>query len=187
MLIDGRAHIFGDNVSVDYIISAKYLSKAATIAELIPWAFENVQLDFHAKVLPGDIVVAGHNFGSGSSRGHAVELLKEMRISCVVAKSFGRNFFRNAVNLGLPPVELDWLQIEEGDNLSLDLGCGLLKNRSQGRVDNFKRLPREMTDILDAGGLIPYFIAHKCLPGCEKLVCEGSRSSLRGGSLDCHE
>jgi 3-isopropylmalate/(R)-2-methylmalate dehydratase small subunit len=168
MMICGRAHIVGDNISADHIISAKHFTKAATIAELKPWAFESLQPDFYTRVMPGDIVVAGHNFGSGSSREHAVQLLKEMRIGCVVARSFGRNFFRNSVNLGLPPIELDWRLIKEGDNLSIDLDSGILTNHNRNLVGRFNGLPRPMTAILAAGGLLRYFMTHKCLPGTEQ-------------------
>ncbi|MDR3563936.1 MAG: 3-isopropylmalate dehydratase [Negativicutes bacterium] len=165
MIFHGKAHVFGDNISADYIISAKYLGKTAKISDLIPYVFEDIQPDFFERVIAGDIIVAGDNFGAGSSREHAAQLLKVLNVGCVVARSFGRNFFRNAANHGLPLVEMDWNGIEQGDSLSIDLNLGVINNETRSQLSNFKSLPPIMAVILRAGGLIPYFKMNKTLPG----------------------
>ena len=160
-MLQGRVHILGDNISADYIISAKHLSKVSGIDELIPYVLEDVTSDFYKRIQPNDIILAGENFGSGSSREHAALVIKQMKISCVVAKSFGRNFYRNGINLGLPLIEAKWKDINDLDILKIDMQGGQLFNLRQNTSIPFNPLPAIMEEILKAGGMIPYFQTHK--------------------------
>ncbi|UCE92464.1 MAG: 3-isopropylmalate dehydratase small subunit [Methanobacteriota archaeon] len=150
----GRAWTFGDNVDTDQIIPAEYLvtMDRATLAK---HAFAKVRPDFAERVAAGDVVVAGRNFGCGSSREHAPRALQGAGVSCVVAKSFARIFFRNAINIGLPVVEAD-IEVSEGDEVSVDLKSGTLVNESSGKKLEFRGYPPFVMMLVDKGGLIPY-------------------------------
>jgi 3-isopropylmalate/(R)-2-methylmalate dehydratase small subunit len=152
--IKGKVWKFGDNVDTDAIIPGKYLVINQS-KELAKHAFENVRLDFATRVKKGDIIVGGENFGSGSSREHAPLALKE-NISVIIAKSFARIFFRNAINIGLPVLECDTTEIDEGDILEVDLNKGIVFNKTKNRAYDVSPLPMFVRRIIESGGLVNY-------------------------------
>ncbi len=156
MILKGRAHVFGDDINTDYIISGKYKFKTLDMKELALHLMEDIDPDFHKKVRPGDFIVAGRNFGCGSSREQAPLVIKAAGISAVLAASFARIFFRNAINKGLPVVECDTSAIRTGDELEVDLERGLVRNLTTGGQVEMKPLPGVMMDILKEGGLTEY-------------------------------
>lgn len=160
MILRGRAHVFGDDVNTDYIISGKYKFKTLDMKELATHLMEDIDPEFHSKVRPGDFIVAGRNFGCGSSREQAPLVIKAAGISAVLATSFARIFFRNAINKGLPVVECDTSGISPGDELEVDLEKGLVRNLSTGKEIGIKPLPGVMMDILKEGGLTEYLKRH---------------------------
>lgn len=152
--LTGKAWVFGDNVDTDQIIPAEYLVTMDN-SELASHAFENAMPDFARKVRAGDIVVAGRNFGCGSSREHAPRALLGAGVSCVVAESFARIFFRNAINLGLPVIEAK-LAASRGDTVRVDLEKGVVENSTKGKKVDFAGYPPFIMMLIDKGGLIPY-------------------------------
>lgn len=150
----GMAWAFGDNVDTDQIIPAEYLVTMDKSA-LAKHAFEKVRPEFSGGVKPGDIVVAGRNFGCGSSREHAPRALIGAGVSCVVGRSFARIFFRNAINIGLPVVEAD-LDASTGDIVSVDLEKGVVRNETRGTSAEFKGYPPFVMMLMEKGGLVPY-------------------------------
>ncbi|MGQ9557790.1 MAG: 3-isopropylmalate dehydratase small subunit [Desulfurispora sp.] len=157
MILKGRAHKFGNDVNTDYIISGKYKFKTLDMNELAKHVMEDLDPEFYSKIAPGDFIVAGSNFGCGSSREQAPLAIKHASISAVLAKSFARIFYRNAINTGLPVVECDTDQIQPGDQLELDLAGGVLRNLSRGLDIPVKPLPPVMLKILSDGGLALHF------------------------------
>jgi 3-isopropylmalate/(R)-2-methylmalate dehydratase small subunit len=153
-LMKGRAWVLGDNVDTDQIIPAEYLVTMDD-NELAPHAFENAIPTFAKHVRPGDIVVAGRNFGCGSSREHAPRALMGAGVSCVIAESFARIFFRNSINLGLPVIEAK-LPARNGDIIEVDLKNGVAANRSTGVETTFKGYPPFVMMLIEKGGLVPY-------------------------------
>ena len=151
----GRVWTFGDDISTDHMISAKYLgtTDSKMFAE---HAFEAVDPTWAKKVQPGDLIVGGDNFGCGSSREQAPIGLRMLGVSAILANSFARIFFRNAINLGFPVVECPGLRmkVNEGDVIELDMASGEVRLPS-GEVMKFKPLPPNMLEILEAGGLVP--------------------------------
>src|SRR5512136_1311751 len=131
----GRAWVFGDNVDTDQIIPAEYLVTMDN-SELAEHAFEKADPGFSRAVKPGDVIVAGRNFGCGSSREHAPRALMGAGVSCVVAKSFARIFYRNAINIGLPVVEAD-IRVERGDEVVIDLVRGVVRDEKSGVETTF--------------------------------------------------
>jgi 3-isopropylmalate/(R)-2-methylmalate dehydratase small subunit len=152
--IKGKVWKFGDNVDTDAIIPGKYLVINQP-KELAKHAFENMRPEFAARVKKGDIIVGGENFGSGSSREHAPLALKE-NISVIIAKSFARIFFRNAINIGLPVLECDTTEIDEGDILEVDLNKGIVFNKTKNRAYDVSPLPMFVRRIIESGGLVNY-------------------------------
>lgn len=152
MTIKGKAICYGDNVDTDVIIPARYLNTSDP-KELASHCMEDIDADFLKKIQPGFILAAGSNFGCGSSREHAPIAIKHAGIACVVAKSFARIFYRNAVNTGLPIVETGAL-IETGDELEIDLSAGVLINLTKGTEAPFPPFPEFLQKIIDAGGLL---------------------------------
>jgi len=150
----GRAWVFGDNVDTDQIIPAEYLVTMDN-SELAKHAFENALPRFARDVSPGDIIVAGRNFGCGSSREHAPRALMGAGVSCVVAKSYARIFFRNAINIGLPAVEAE-LNASVGDVIQVDLNKGEAKNKNTNQLVNFSAYPPFVMMLMGKGGLVPY-------------------------------
>ena len=156
MIIKGKAHIFGEDINTDDIIAAKYLI-TTDAKELGSHCMENIAPDFASKVKPGDIIVAGKNFGCGSSREHAPLALKGCGIAAVVAPSFAGIFFRNAINIGLPFLELDDTeQIKDGDELEIDLSKGTIKDATSGKIFQTQAFPEFLQKIVEEGGLINY-------------------------------
>jgi 3-isopropylmalate dehydratase small subunit len=152
----GRAWRFEDDVDTDAIIPGKYLNLTSR-SELGDHCMENVLPGFKTKVKIGDILVAGENFGCGSSREHAPIAIKACGISCVIAASISRLFYRNAISSGLPVFTIDDTNgINDGDNLEVDGMSGIVKNVNSGKEYSIAHLPAFMMDILAGGGLIPY-------------------------------
>ncbi|KUK35906.1 MAG: 3-isopropylmalate/(R)-2-methylmalate dehydratase small subunit [Clostridia bacterium] len=157
MELRGRAHCFGNDVNTDYIISGKYKFKTLDMKELAQHVMEDLDPDFARKVQPGDFVVAGRNFGCGSSREQAPLALLNAGVGAVLAQSFARIFYRNAINTGLPVVVCDTSSIRSGDELVVNLETGVLKNLTQGTETPIKPLPPFMLKILADGGLVEHF------------------------------
>nr|WP_204616041.1 3-isopropylmalate dehydratase small subunit [Desulforadius tongensis] len=158
MNLSGKAHKFTqDDINTDYIISGKYKFKTLDMKELAKHVMEDLDPDFYSKITSGDFIVAGRNFGCGSSREQAPLAIKNAGISAVLAKSFARIFYRNAINTGLPVVECDTDQINPGDRLEIDLRAGIVKNITRGIEIKAKPLPPVMIKILNDGGLAAHF------------------------------
>lgn len=155
-MLRGKVFRFGDDISTDLLIPGRYMYLRSHLEELAKHACEDVDPEFVSKVRPGDFVVAGRNFGLGSSREHAAIVLKMNGVGAVVAKSFARIFFRNAINIGLPVIITDTDGIKNGDELEIDLSAGTLRDFTCDKYLTFGKLPAAMLKILDAGGLIPY-------------------------------
>lgn len=155
-IISGKAFKYGDDVNTDVIFPGKYTYTVTDPKEMAKHAFEDLDSEFTSKVEFGDIIVAGKNFGCGSSREQAATCLVECGIGAVIAKSIARIYFRNAINCGLAvvvcPEAVD--AINDGDRVEVDLGTGIIRTSSGGH--NFAPLPSEVQGILDAGGLIPF-------------------------------
>jgi 3-isopropylmalate/(R)-2-methylmalate dehydratase small subunit len=158
-LIRGRAHVYGDHIDTDAIIAGKY-TKTLEAARLAAHVLEDLDPGFARRVRPGDILAAGRNFGCGSSREQAPLALKTAGVAAVLARSFARIFFRNAINIGLPAIELPEAVIDPGDELEIDLAAGRVANLTRGRVYRAPALPPIMAAILAAGGLAAYLRAH---------------------------
>ena len=148
---------YGDHVDTDVIIPARYLN-IADFEELAEHAMEDIDLNFAPNVQKGDIIVAGRNFGCGSSREHAPMVLKVKGVQCIIADSFARIFYRNAINIGLPALEIgkEVEKIGAGDELEVNLTKGEIKIVNKGLVINTKPLPEFVQKIADCGGLINY-------------------------------
>jgi len=165
MSSQGRAWKFGDDINTDYIIAGKYKLSITDIEELSKHAMEAIMPNFSKKVKKGDFIVAGRNFGCGSSREQAPLVLKHLGISAIIAQSFARIFYRNAINIGLPVAECkDAKDIQLGDILEVDLQKGYVKNLSRGKIYRVKPLPSELWEILSEGGLVNYVKKHGRLP-----------------------
>lgn len=157
MYFQGKAHKFGSDINTDYIISGKYKFKTLDMVELASHLLEDLDPEFSRKIKPGDFIVAGTNFGCGSSREQAPLVVKQAGIDAVLAKSFARIFYRNAINTGLPVLECDTGQIDSGDDLEVDLAAGIINNKTRGVSIPIKPLPRVMVKILNDGGLAAHF------------------------------
>lgn len=153
----GKVWKFKDNIDTDLIIPARYLNTHDP-AELAKHVMEDADHTFAGKVKPGDIIVAGENFGCGSSREHAPIAIKAAGVSAVVARSFARIFYRNAINIGLPILENKFApdQIHEGDEIDIDLSSGEIKDIKTGKSYKSEPFPQFMQDLIKAGGLINY-------------------------------
>lgn len=161
MIFKGRVWKFGDNIDTDAIIPARYLNTSDP-AELAKHCMEDADPAFMSKMKPGDIIVGGENFGCGSSREHAPIAIKAAGISCVVAKSFARIFYRNSFNMGLPIFESGELAdaIAEGDEIEIDSATGVITLSGSGRTFNISPIPPFMEKLIAAGGLMKH-IARK--------------------------
>lgn len=155
----GKAHVYGDNIDTDRIIPGKY-TKTLDMSQLAAHVLEDLDPDFRNRVQRGDILVAGENFGAGSSREQAPIAIKAAGVSVVVARSFARIFFRNAINIGLPVVEVADHNIEQGQDVDVDLANGTVTNLATGDTFTATTMPQVMIDILDAGGLVNYLQQH---------------------------
>lgn len=155
-MLRGRAFKFGDGISTDLIISGRFYHLRSNLPELAKHVLEDASPNFASSVRPGDFIVAGRNFGQGSSREHAPLVIRMSVVSAVLAKSVARIFFRNAINIGLPVIICDTDEINDGDELEADLPAGVVKNLSSGQNLTFTRIPEFMLGILKEGGLVPY-------------------------------
>lgn len=153
----GKAHKFGDDINTDLIIPARYLNTTDP-AELASHCMEDADPEFTRKISPGDLIVAGRNFGCGSSREHAPLAIKAAGLSCVIAESFARIFFRNAINIGLPIFECPEAarEINEGDEVEVDMAAGTIRNLTTGKSYSVPPWPEELQAIIRAGGLMNY-------------------------------
>lgn len=156
MIIKGRVHKFGDDVNTDDIIAAKYLN-VFDEKELASHCMETISPDFVKNARPGDIIVAGRNFGCGSSREHAPLAIKGCRISAVIAESFAAIFFRNAINIGLPFLECKAAkEIDGADEIELDLSKGVIRNLTKNKQYTTQAFPEFLQEIVTAGGLMKW-------------------------------
>jgi len=161
MIIKGKVHKFGDDINTDDIIAAKYLVSTDS-KELGSHCMETIKPDFAKKVMPGDIIVGGKNFGCGSSREHAPLAIKGCGVSAVIARSFAGIFFRNAINIGLPFLELDNLQqISDGDEVEIDLSTGTIKNLTNNQVFKTTAFPEFLQEVVACGGLMGWVKSKK--------------------------
>ncbi|OUQ51169.1 3-isopropylmalate dehydratase small subunit [Lachnoclostridium sp. An118] len=157
MKAEGRVFKYGDNVDTDVIIPARYLNSFDP-QELASHAMADIDPEFVNKVQPGDLIVANKNFGCGSSREHAPLCLKTAGVSCVIAETFARIFYRNAINIGLPIIECPEAarNIEDGDQVEVDFDSGMIYNRTKGIQFQGQPFPEFMQKIIAAGGLVNY-------------------------------
>ena len=157
MKLTGKVWRYGDNIDTDVILPARYLN-TSNPQELAVHCMEDIDKSFVSQVKEGDIMVGGSNFGCGSSREHAPVAIKANGITCVIATNFARIFYRNAINIGLPLLEIgeDSAKIKAGDILSVDLQNGEITNTTSGEKINSQPLPGFIQDIAQAGGLINY-------------------------------
>ncbi len=161
MSITGKSVKLGDNINTDFIISGRYKFAITDMQELAKHIMEDIDPNFAQKIIPGKtIIVAGNNFGLGSSREQAPLVIKEAGIVAVLSPQFARIFFRNSFNIGLPLIETDTSLIEEADWLQIDLAKGLVKNLTKGIDLEIKPLPKFMQDLLSEGGIINYYKKH---------------------------
>ena len=160
MILKGKTHKFGDDINTDYIISGRYKFSTLDMKELAKHVMEDLDPDFYKKIEPGDFIVGGKNFGCGSSREQAPLAIKNAGIAAVIARSFARIFYRNAINTGLPVIECDTGSIESGDLLEVDLKAGQIYNRTRDKRYKVKPLPGIMLRILNDGGLAQHFKKH---------------------------
>jgi 3-isopropylmalate/(R)-2-methylmalate dehydratase small subunit len=158
IMLKGRAYKFSDDINTDVIYPGKYLSVTTDRQEMAKHCFETVHPDFLKNAKPGDIIVAGKNFGCGSSREQAAACLKYFGISIILAESFARIFFRNAINLGLPVLVVPDItqRVDHHDTLEIDIKNAIIKNTKTGEEYQAVKLPPFILGIINAGGLIPY-------------------------------
>lgn len=154
-MIKGKAHVYGDNIDTDRIIPGKY-TKTLDMSQLAAHVLEDLDPEFRRRVQSGDILVAGDNFGTGSSREQAPIAIQASGISVVVARSFARIFYRNAINIGLPVVEVANHTIQDRQQIQIDLKKGIVTNLDSGESYIATRMPQVMIDILNEGGLVNY-------------------------------
>lgn len=152
MKIIGKVIKYGDNVDTDVIIPARYMNSPRA-EDLAPHCMEDLDPTFVTRVQKGDIIVAGNNFGCGSSREHAPLAIKASGIACVIAKSFARIFYRNAINIGLAIIEYDG-DISEGDTVEVDFSAGIIKNLTKKQEGTFPSFPTFLQNIIEKGGLL---------------------------------
>lgn len=152
----GRVFKFGDNISTDHIIPGRWFHLRSNLPELARHALEDVDPSFVQDVNEGDFIVAGKNFGLGSSREHAPLVIKMNGIKAILAQSVARIFFRNAINLGLPVLICDTSKIDAGDELEIDLVASTVNDLTNGAHLGFGKVPEVMLHILEEGGLLPY-------------------------------
>jgi 3-isopropylmalate/(R)-2-methylmalate dehydratase small subunit len=153
----GKAYKYGNNIDTDAIIPARCLN-ISDPAELAEHAMEDIDAGFARSVKPGDVIVAGSNFGCGSSREHAPQVLKTLGIAAVIAPSYARIFYRNSFNIGFPILESDEAAeaIEAGDEIKIDLATGIITNETKGETYKSEPLPEFMRGLIESGGLIEY-------------------------------
>ena len=155
-MLRGKAFKFGDNISTDHIVPGRLAHLRSNLPELAKHVLEDADPTFASRVKAGDFIVAGSNFGLGSSREHAPLVIKLAGVRAILTKSVARIFFRNAINLGLPVLICDTALIDNGDELEIDLATGTVKDITNGNQLTSGKIPPVMLHILDEGGLIPY-------------------------------
>jgi len=155
-ILRGRAFKLGDDISTDHIQPGRYSYLRSNLPELAKHVLEDADPSFVSRVRPGDFVVGGNNFGLGSSREHAPTIIKMAGVSAILARSVARIFFRNAINVGLPVLVCETDGIDDGDELEVDLGRGIILDRTKGIELSFAKIPDVMLTILNEGGLVPY-------------------------------
>jgi 3-isopropylmalate/(R)-2-methylmalate dehydratase small subunit len=160
MILKGKVWKFGDDISTDHIAPGRYFHLRTNLPELAKHVLEDADEEFAKKVKQGDIIAGGRNFGLGSSREHAPRIIKIAGVSCVLAKSFARIFYRNATNVGLPALEIDTDQIDEGDELEIDLSTGNIKNLTKNKELKATPLPPFMLKIIEEGGIEEHIKKH---------------------------
>ncbi|HEC69822.1 MAG TPA: 3-isopropylmalate dehydratase [Candidatus Omnitrophica bacterium] len=161
----GFAYKFSDNINTDFIISGRYKFSITDLRELSQYIFEDIRPNFSKEIKRGkSIIVAGENFGMGSSREQAPWVIKEAGIICVVANNFARIFYRNSFNIGLPLIEADTSEICEGDLLEVDVDKGLIKDLSKNLQIKFLPWSKFQKELIRAGGIINYLEKHKGFP-----------------------
>ncbi len=163
-VISGRVWKFGDGIDTDIIIPARHL--VLPLEEMKQWAMGPLRPEFAGEVSPGDVIVGGSNFGCGSSREQAPAVLKALGIRAIVAVSFARIFFRNAINLGIPVVECEEIfeKVQEGDKVEVNLSSGGIRILARDLEFSGSKLPKFLLDIINSGGLIPHLAAAKTKP-----------------------
>ncbi len=159
MKCSGNAHVYGDNIDTDRIIPGKY-TKTLDLQSLADHVLEDLDPDFRTRFTVGDVLVGGDNFGCGSSREQAPVALKVVGVSVVIARYFARIFFRNAINIGLPVLEVPDHDIQPGDVLTIDIARGEVINQTQQKTYRATQMPDIMLAILAEGGLVPYLKKH---------------------------
>ncbi|CCY25364.1 3-isopropylmalate dehydratase small subunit [Brachyspira sp. CAG:484] len=152
----GKAFTFGDNISTDHIAPGRLFHLRSNLPEFAKHVLEDADPDFASKMSKGDFVVAGNNFGLGSSREHAPQIIKIAGVGAVIAKSFARIFYRNAINIGLLAIECDTDGINPGDELDLDIEKGILTDLTNGAIIPIEPLPPVMIQMLNDGGLVEH-------------------------------
>jgi len=159
--VKGKVHKYGDNVDTDVIIPARYLN-IADRKELAAHCMEDIDPEFIKKVQEGDVIVAGYNFGCGSSREHAPMVIKESGVSCVIAKTFARIFYRNSINIGLAILECEEAsdRIDAGDEVSINFDTGEITNVTKGETYQAQPFPEFIKDIIAKGGLLNSIQSH---------------------------
>jgi 3-isopropylmalate/(R)-2-methylmalate dehydratase small subunit len=165
-IISGKAWIFGDNINTDIIIPFRFKSRTNDPYEMAKYAMYGYDPDFHKKISSGDVIVAGRNFGGGSSREQAPVALKYAGISAVVAESFARIFYRNSFTIGLPALEVPGIKgkVNQGDDLSIDISRFIVQNLRSRETFQGQVVPKFMRDMLMEGGLVEYYKKYKQFP-----------------------
>jgi 3-isopropylmalate/(R)-2-methylmalate dehydratase small subunit len=159
-LLHGRAWTFGDDISTDHIAPGRLFHLRTDLPELAKHVMEDADPSFAARMSAGDFIVGGRNFGLGSSREHAPRIIKLAGVGVVLARSFARIFFRNAINVGLPALQCDTSGIEQGDELVVDLAAGEVRDLTRSTTISFVPLPPVMVTILSDGGLVEHIRKH---------------------------
>lgn len=159
---EGKVLKYGDNVDTDVIIPARYLAMQDK-EELAKHAMEDIDADFRKKLEPGDIVIGGKNFGCGSSREHAPQVLQTSGVGCVIAESFARIFYRNSINIGFPILEAPEAarEIEAGHRVHVDFDSGIITDQTSGKTYQGEPFPAFLQEMIDRGGLMNYVIRHQ--------------------------
>ncbi len=152
----GKAFKFGDNISTDHIAPGRLYHLRSNLPEFAKHVLEDADETFASRMKKGDFVVAGNNFGLGSSREHAPLIMKMAGVGAVIAKSFARIFYRNAINIGLLAIECDTDSIDAGDELVLDIEKGVIKNLTNGSITQIEPIPPVMVKLLNDGGLVEH-------------------------------
>jgi len=162
MMMEGRVFKFSDNINTDFIISGRYKFAITDMKKLSQYLFEDIRPNFYKELLPGkSILVAGENFGMGSSREQAPWVIKEAGISCIIAKSFARIFYRNAFNIGLPLIETDTSTLSEGDSITIDVDKGTITNTKTRSTLKFIPWNEFRKELVKSGGIINYLNTYK--------------------------